>query len=41
MYDKKLKPDLEWKLETGFGQLADVMVEASLELAEREKRANG
>jgi len=37
----KAKQKLGWKLKTSFGQLVDMMTDADVALAEREKRANG
>ena len=37
----KAKRQLGWELQTSFEQLVDMMTDADLELAEREKRANG
>ncbi|TWJ16721.1 GDP-mannose 4,6-dehydratase [Geobacter argillaceus] len=37
----KARRELDWTLRTTFGQLVNMMTDADLELAEREKRANG
>ncbi|RII29437.1 MAG: GDP-mannose 4,6-dehydratase, partial [Geobacter sp.] len=37
----KAKRQLGWELKTNFDQLVNMMVDADLEQAEREKRANG
>ena len=37
----KAKRQMGWELKTSFGQLVNMMADADLELAEREKRANG
>ncbi len=37
----KARRELGWELKTSFDQLVNMMVDADLELAERERRADG